>query len=90
MFWEKIGCALVLWIGFSKFNFKGFGNKQDNKTLWRCAVFGILWFVWLERNAHIFKSISLPLNLLWDSIVYMATIWCLAHGLFKGISFLTC
>lgn len=27
--------------------------------------------IWLEQNPFIFKGITLPLDLLWDSLVYM-------------------
>lgn len=37
------------------------------------GLYGIMWFVWLERNACIFEGVSLPINLLWDRIIFMVS-----------------
>lgn len=34
-----------------------------------CALYGILWYVWLERNACIFKGVF-SFFVLWDRILY--------------------
>lgn len=63
----------------------GFHNRKENKILWQCVVYKILW---LERNAHIFDGVS-SLNLLYDRIIYETPI-CLMfktseHILFQDI-----
>ena len=33
-----------------------FGNLQKGKILWWMAILSLIWFIWLERNARIFKD----------------------------------
>ena len=35
---------------------------------------------WLVRNAQIFQTASMPLDLLWDRIRLLASLWCSANG----------
>ena len=49
-------------------------------------VFGILWCIWLEKNARIFQSASMPLDLLWDRIRFLAFLWGSANWCFKVVS----
>lgn len=70
---------------FLSTKFRGFGRRKENQTLWLSAVFATLWSIWLERNARVFKSQSLPPHL-WNRITFMASLWVSASGLFKGVS----
>ena len=50
-----------------------------------CELKFLWWFVWLERNACVFKGVYVPLNLRCKElcIVYIASPLCGAHGLQK-------
>lgn len=53
--------------------YEGFDKNIEAKVVWQCVVYTV---IWLERNAHIYKEVSEPLHLLWDRIIFMASIWC--------------
>ena len=63
----------------------GFGKMKEAKSLWRCAVYAIVWCIWLECNSLIFNDRYLDKLVLWDKIICLASIWCKAHNLFIGI-----
>ena len=68
--------------------FKGFNFHKQDKILWKCWVFAILQCLWVARNARIFKRTSLSLNNIWDRVIFLASLWCFANGLFRGVSLL--
>ena len=35
-------------------SFVGFGRSKEAKSLWQCAAYAIVWYIWLERNSCIF------------------------------------
>lgn len=49
----------------------GFGRSRDASLLWNCAVFGLLWDIWIQRNSQsqIFKNRELSLSFLWEKII---------------------
>ena len=49
--------------------FKGLGNTEA-KVLGQGAYFEVLWYIWVEQNAHIFKDTALHLDLLWGKIAF--------------------
>ena len=57
--------------------YEGFDKNIEAKVVWQCVVYTV---IWLERNAHIYKEVSEPLHLLWDRIIFMASIWCSPYG----------
>lgn len=46
----------------------GFGSKGDAGVLWGCAGFSLLWNIWIEQNAGIFRSQKLSFPLLWEDL----------------------
>lgn len=70
---------------FLQILFKGSGRDKDASLLWECGVFTILWFTWLERNARIFNDQSMARHMLWDRVVYMASLWASARGAYQGV-----
>lgn len=84
VFFVELVCSITL-EQFLLIWFKGFGNKEKNRTLWQCSIYGILWLVLLEKNVRILKGISSSVFVLWDRIFYMASHWS-AHGHFRGNS----
>lgn len=85
IFGESWACPLSL-NQFLAMNFRGFGCRKEARTLWLCLVFAILWCLWLERNARIFQDSFATLDCIWDRIVVLASLWCSAHGCFRGVS----
>lgn len=66
--------------------YSGFGKSKDASILWNCGIYAVLWGIWTERNSRMFRDQELPLHLLWDRVVYMASLWGSAKGAFCGIS----
>ena len=54
------------------------------------AVFSFCYsmVLWLERNVIIFKGTSSPLDSIWHRGIFLASMWCSADGLFRGVSLL--
>ena len=49
----------------------------------QCCVCTI---IWLKRNARVFNGQFTSAQLLWDRIVFLASLWCHASGSFRGVS----
>ena len=49
------------------------------------ARLAVLWCIWLERNARIFKQQFQPLVVVWDKILLVASLWLKAHNFFAGL-----
>lgn len=45
----------------------------------------VVWCVWIEWNSRVFKDLYLLGQLLWDRIVFLASLWCTALGSFCGV-----
>lgn len=93
--WNKLfGIANENWVcpvdlgSFFAINFFGFSTRKEHRILWKAAVFATVWCLWMERNARVFKQRFLSPLLLWDRIRYVATLWVIANGCFKGIPLL--
>ena len=56
-------------------SFKGFGCLSKGKILWQVAALSLIWFIWLERNARIFKGRWRSVNVIWDLIFFFSSIW---------------
>ena len=65
--------------------FKGFGNSKRGIVLWQAACIALIRVVWLERNARIFEDKVRNSGFLWDSIVFLASLWAFCSKVFKGI-----
>ncbi|RVW91479.1 Transposon TX1 uncharacterized 149 kDa protein [Vitis vinifera] len=65
--------------------FKGFGNSKRGIVLWQAASIAIIRVVWWERNARIFEDKARNSEFLWDSIVFLASLWTFCSKAFKGI-----
>src|SRR5262249_39121256 len=66
--------------------FRGFGSSKDLKILWRYAFFATVWVVWLERNRRVFLNKHWNFALLWDRVVFLASLWAKAVGAFRDYS----
>ncbi|RVW91468.1 Transposon TX1 uncharacterized 149 kDa protein [Vitis vinifera] len=55
--------------------FKGFGNSKRGIVLWQAASIALIRVVWWERNARIFEDKARNSEYLWDSIVFLASLW---------------
>lgn len=40
----------------------------------------------LEQNTRIVKGVSLPPFFIWNRAIFLASLWCSAHGCFKGVT----
>ncbi|RVX05281.1 Transposon TX1 uncharacterized 149 kDa protein [Vitis vinifera] len=65
--------------------FKGFGNSKRGIVLWQAASIALIRVVWWERNAKIFEDKARNSEVLWDSIVFLASLWAFCSKAFKGI-----
>ncbi|RVW16109.1 Transposon TX1 uncharacterized 149 kDa protein [Vitis vinifera] len=65
--------------------FKGFGNSKRGIVLWQAASIALIRVVWWERNARIFEDKARNSEYLWDSIVFLASLWAFCSKAFKGI-----
>ena len=64
--------------------FNGFGSSKRRIALWQAANIALIRIVWRERNARIFKDKARNLEFLWDSIVFLASLWAYCSKDFKG------
>ncbi|KAJ9671310.1 hypothetical protein PVL29_025144 [Vitis rotundifolia] len=64
--------------------FDGFGASKRGRVLWQAASTAIIWVVWKERNARIFEDRARNSENLWDSIVFLASLWAFCSKAFKG------
>ncbi|RVW16748.1 hypothetical protein CK203_076446 [Vitis vinifera] len=67
---------------FIKFN--GFGSSKKGLVLWQAASIALIRVVWWERNTRIFEDKARNLEYLWDSIVFLASLWAFCSKVFKG------
>ena len=67
---------------YTKFN--GFGSSKRGIALWQAANIALIRIVWWERNARIFEDKARNSEALWDSIVYLASLWAYCSKVFKG------
>ncbi|RVW40626.1 Transposon TX1 uncharacterized 149 kDa protein [Vitis vinifera] len=58
---------------------------QRGIVLWQVASIALIWVVWWERNARIFEDKARNSEFLWDSIVFLASLWAFCSKAFKGI-----
>lgn len=52
--------------------------------MWRCAFLAIIWVIWLERNDRIFYNRASDIDVMWDRVVYLASLWSFALGAFSN------
>ena len=67
--------------------FNGFGSSKREIALWQAANIALIRIVWRERNARIFEDKSRNSEFLWDSIVFLASLWAYCSKVFKGTPF---
>ncbi|RVW19141.1 hypothetical protein CK203_095166 [Vitis vinifera] len=53
-------------------------------VLWQAASITLIRVVWWERNARIFEDKTRNSEYLWDSIVFLASLWAFYSKVFKG------
>ncbi|RVW43453.1 hypothetical protein CK203_070344 [Vitis vinifera] len=53
-------------------------------VLWQAASIALIRVVWWERNARIFEDKARNSEFLWDSIVFLASLWAFCSKAFKG------
>ena len=64
--------------------FNGFGSSKRGIALWQAANIALIRVVWRERNARIFEDKARNSESLWDSIVFLASLWAYCSKVFKG------
>lgn len=67
-------------------SFKGFGRRKDIKTLRSCVVLAVIRCIQMERNNKNLRDCNISKLLLWDRIVFFASLWCSLFGAFRGAS----
>ncbi|RVW69991.1 Transposon TX1 uncharacterized 149 kDa protein [Vitis vinifera] len=72
----------ILDMMYIKFN--GFGSSKRRIALWQAANIALIRIVWRERNARIFEDKARNSEFLWDSIVFLASLWAYCSKVFKG------
>ncbi|RVW43688.1 hypothetical protein CK203_080499 [Vitis vinifera] len=73
----------ILDMMYIKFN--GFGSSKRGIALWQAANIALIRIVWRERNARIFEDKARNSESLWDSIVFLASLWAYCSKVFKGL-----
>ena len=69
-------------------SFVGFERRKEAKSLCQCAIYAIVWCIWLEHNSCIFNGRHSNKQVLWDRIRHPASTWCKAHDHFRRVSLL--
>ncbi|RVW34855.1 Transposon TX1 uncharacterized 149 kDa protein [Vitis vinifera] len=64
--------------------FNGFGSSKRGLVLWQAASIALIRLVWWERNVRIFEDKVRNSEYLWDSIVFLASLWAFYSKVFKG------
>ena len=64
--------------------FKGFGASKRGIVLWQAMSIALIRVVWWERNARIFEDKARNSKFLWDSIVFLTSLWAFCSKAFKG------
>ena len=64
--------------------YSGFGLSRRGIVLWQAACIALIWVVWRERNARIFKDKARNPESLWDFIFFLAFLWAFCSKVFKG------
>ncbi|KAK9269013.1 hypothetical protein L1049_000781 [Liquidambar formosana] len=66
-------------------DFRGFGWSNRAKVLWSSVILAILWVIWIERNARIFRDVYEDLDSIWDKVCFLASLWASVDKSFKDI-----
>ncbi|RVW27598.1 Protein NRT1/ PTR family 8.3 [Vitis vinifera] len=74
----------ILDMMYIKFN--GFGSSKRGIALWQAANIAFIRIVWRERNARIFEDKARNSEALWDSIVYLASLWAYCSKALEGLN----
>ena len=64
--------------------FNGFGASKRGRVLWQATSIAIIQVVWRERNARVFQDKVRNSEYLWDSIVFLTSLWAFCSKVFKG------
>ena len=64
--------------------FNGFGSSKRGIVLWQVMSIALMWVVWWEKNARIFEDKERNSEYLWDSIVFLTSLWAFCSKVFKG------
>ena len=54
--------------------FPEFGKHGKGRILWHCAIFAIIWVIWLKRNSRIFEYRVEWNDVFWDQIYVLASL----------------
>ncbi|RVX13541.1 putative ribonuclease H protein [Vitis vinifera] len=73
----------ILDMMYIKFN--GFGSSKRGIALWQAANIALIRIVWRERNARIFEDKARNSESLWDSIVFLASLWAYCSKAIKNV-----
>ena len=65
-------------------NYNGFGLSKRWLVLWQAASIALIWVVWRERNMRIFEDKARNSEYLWDSIVFLTSLWVFCSKVFMG------
>ena len=68
-------------------SYRGLGNTNRGKVLWKLACLDLMWAVCWERNAKIFENKARSSKGLWDMIFFIASFWASCSTTFKGVPF---
>ena len=68
--------------------FNGFGSSKRAIVLWQAASIALIRVVWWERNERIFVDKARNSKYLWDSIVFLASLWAFCSKVFKALNVL--
>ena len=66
---------------------QGFYLTKKGKILWKVAVTGTFWAIWLERNSRIFEEVQGTIESTWDRIRMWVAFWLHVCKDFKSIPF---
>lgn len=71
-------------------SFVGFVRGKDCKILWLWAVFSVNYCIWMERTARIFRDQAVLKQQLWDTIMFVVSLWSNASPLLGVFLYLIC
>lgn len=83
----SIGPVFQLWSTFEWFCKKVFEKNKESKILWQFVLYAvILCILFCWRGKHTFLENLFASKLVTGRSMFMASLWCSAHGCFEGVA----
>ena len=67
-------------------SYRGLGNTNKSKVLWKLACLALMWVVPRKRYARIFWYKASSLGDLWDIIYFLTSFWTSCATTFRDVT----